>query len=110
MRREDETKGMRSRAVAARDDGLFFLPVILTKLLVRISILSVNGPLLLHGGRLFKAFRASCVRDPDQVHIGMTVFFCFLSDKAPGQNLGILMSVANSQNDPSRLISILSVN
>ena len=84
MRREDETEGMRSRAVAARDDGLFFLPVILTKLLVRISILSVNRPLLLHGGRLFKAFRASCVRDPDQFHIGMTVIYVAKN----GQTLG----------------------
>jgi len=40
MRREDETEGMRSRAVASRDDSLFFHPVILTKFLVRISVFS----------------------------------------------------------------------
>jgi len=41
----------------------------------------------------------------------MTVFFSFpSSDKVPGQNLGILMSVVYSRNDPSRLTSILSVN
>ncbi|RLL86646.1 hypothetical protein Y696_11125 [Mesotoga sp. H07pep.5.4] len=49
----------RSRADPSRDDGLFFLPVILTKFLVRISVLSMNWFLLLHGGRLFKAFSGS---------------------------------------------------
>jgi len=51
MRREDETEGMRSRAVASRDDGLFLFFVILTKLLVRISVFGAKNRQTLGAGQ-----------------------------------------------------------
>jgi len=72
MRREDETEGRRSRAVASRDDGHFLLWVIVVILAIislLVLILAKNEEQILalerrtnsfswtvDGGRVFKAF------------------------------------------------------